>query len=109
MSSEVHSGTAPIAVTLTLFVVAFVYLRGWYRLRNAFPNVLSEWRLTAFIGGLLSLWAAVVSPLGVLDHQLLVAHMVQHLLLMTVAAPLIFLGSPVITLQHGLPPRFVLG
>ena len=113
MSSEVqvglHSWSSPIAATLILVVVALAYLRGWYRLRNALPNVLSVWRLIAFVSGLLSLWAAVVSPLAVLDHQLLTAHMVQHLLLMTVAAPLILLGAPVITLQHGLPQRFVLG
>jgi putative membrane protein len=113
MSSEVHgslhSWSLPIAPTLTLIAVALVYLRGWYRLRNAFPNVLSEWRLTAFMGGLFSLWVAIVSPLALLDHQLLMAHMVQHLLLMTVAAPLILLGAPVITLQHGLPQRSVRG
>lgn len=108
MSSEVHAGTVPIAATLTLFVVALVYLRGWYRLRNSPPNVLSWWRLAAFGGGALLLWGAV-APLGVLDHQLLIAHMVQHLLLMTGAAPLILLGAPVITLLHGLPHRFVVG
>jgi putative membrane protein len=109
MSSEVHIGTVPIAATFTLLVVAFVYLRGWYRLRNSLPNVLSWWRLAAFGSGALLLWATVVSPLGVLDHQLLIAHMVQHLLLMTVAAPMILLGAPVITLLHGLPHRFVVG
>jgi putative membrane protein len=46
------------------------------------------------MGGLFSLWAAVGSPLAALDHQFLTFHMVQHLLLMTVAAPLILLGAP---------------
>jgi putative membrane protein len=32
--------------------------------------------------------------------------MAQHLILMTVAAPLILLGAPAITLLHGLPQRF---
>jgi putative membrane protein len=45
----------------------------------------------------------VGSPLAALDHQLLTVHMVQHLLLMTIAAPLILLGAPVITLWSGLP------
>jgi putative membrane protein len=98
-----------MSVTLALILLALVYLRGWHRLRIALPNVLSEWRLTAFMGGLFSMWAAVASPLAFLDHRLLIAHMVQHLLLMTFAAPLILLGAPVITLQHGLPQRFVLG
>ena len=59
------------------------------------------------MSGLFSLWAAVGSPLAALDHQLLTAHMAQHLLLMTVAAPLILLGAPAIALLHGLPQRFV--
>jgi putative membrane protein len=111
MSSEVHGGlhswSPSIVVTLTMVVVALVYLRGWHRLRNALPNVLSVWRLIAFMSGLFSLWVAVGSPLVVLDHQLLTAHMVQHLLLMTVAAPLILLGAPAITLLHGIPQRLV--
>ena len=99
---------SPILLTLALIVVALVYLRGWYRLRKAFPNVLSGWRLAAFMGGLFSVWAAAGSPLAAMDHHLLTAHMAQHLLLMTVAAPLILLGAPAIALLHGLPQRFVL-
>jgi putative membrane protein len=53
-----------------------------------------KWRLTAFIGGVLLLWAVMGSPLAALDHQLLTFHMLQHLVLMTVAAPLILLGLP---------------
>jgi putative membrane protein len=111
MSSEVHSGlhswSLPISITLVLIAVAFVYLRGWYQLRNALPTLLSVWRLIAFVSGVVSVWIAIASPLGALDHQLLTAHMAQHLLLMTVAAPLILLGSPVIALLHGLPQRFM--
>ena len=56
--------------------------------------MLPSWRLAAFVSGLFALWVAVGSPLASLDHQLLTAHMVQHLLLMTVAVPLILLGVP---------------
>jgi cytochrome c oxidase assembly factor CtaG len=111
MSSRLHGGldtwSLPISVTIVLIVVALVYLRGWYQLRNSLPHVLPAWRLGAFMAGLFSLWAAVGSPLAVLDHQLLTGHMVQHLLLMTVAAPLILMGAPVITLVYALPQRFV--
>jgi cytochrome c oxidase assembly factor CtaG len=111
MSSRLHGGldswSLPISVTIVLIVVALVYLRGWHQLRNSLPHVLPAWRLGAFMAGLFSLWAAVGSPLAVLDHQLLTGHMVQHLLLMTVAAPLILMGAPVITLVYALPQRFV--
>src|SRR6266702_7489921 len=72
-----------------------------------YPNLLSGWRLAAFMSGVFLLWAAAASPLATLDHQLLTIHMVQHLLLMTVAAPLILLGAPVGALLHGIPQRFV--
>jgi putative membrane protein len=105
MSPEFHPGlrwsSFSIPVTLTLSGLVLVYLRWMHRLRRALPNVLSEWRPAAFIGGVLSLWVAVGSPLAVLDHQFLTAHMVQHLLVMTVAAPLILLGAPVIPQRFG--------
>jgi putative membrane protein len=113
MSSDIHSvlhsWVLPIGATLVLVAVALVYLRGWYQLRNALPNLVSVWRLAAFMSGVLSLWVAVASPLANMDHQLLTVHMVQHLLLMTVAAPLILLGAPAIALLQSLPPRFGYG
>src|SRR5580704_15594976 len=102
MPFEVHSGlhswSLPIFVTLAPIVVALVYVWGWYQIRHALPNVLSVWRLAAFMGGLLSLWAAVGSPLADMDHHLLTAHMAQHLLLMTVAAPLMLLSVSTLAL-----------
>ena len=59
-------------------------------------------KMWALAAGGFALWVAVASPLSVLDHQLLTAHMVQHLLLMMIAAPLILLGAPPIRLS--LPP-----
>lgn len=56
------------------------------------------WRLASLIAGLIALWIAAASPLAKMDHQLLTAHMAQHLLIMTVAAPLILLGAPAIRL-----------
>jgi putative membrane protein len=51
-----------------------------------------SWRAAALAGGLATAAIAVVPPIGHLEHHLLTAHMVQHLLLMLVAAPLILLG-----------------
>ena len=111
MLPEVHSGlhtwSLPILSTLALILPTLVYVRGWYQLRNALPDLVSVRRLAAFMGGVISVWIAIGSPLGALDHQLLTAHMVQHLLLTTVAAPLILLGAPVVALLHGLPRRFI--
>ena len=104
MTSAAHDGSS-LLVTLAVLVVALVYLRGWRLLQQASPDLLNLRRLASFLGGLLSLWIAIASPLASMDHRWLTAHMAQHLLLMTVAAPLILLGAPVITLLHGLPRR----
>ena len=100
------SWSLPIPVTVALILTAFIYLRGWLHLRRAFPNAVRMWQMAAFLSGLFSVWLAVGSPLGALDEQWLSVHMVQHLLLMTVAPPMILLGAPPLLLLHGLPPRF---
>jgi cytochrome c oxidase assembly factor CtaG len=56
-----------------------------------------------FLVGLSLIWAAIASPVAALDHELLTVHMLKHLLLMTLAPPLIWLGEPVRVLMHGLP------
>ena len=61
----------------------------------------SAWRLAAFLSGLIAVWAAAGSPLATMDHHSLTAHMAQHLLLMTVAAPLMLLGAPAVARPHG--------
>lgn len=53
-------------------------------------------RLAALSGAAIALWIAVASPVAHLDHHLLTGHMVLHLLLMVVAAPLILIASGLI-------------
>jgi putative membrane protein len=81
------------ALTLTLVIVfaGGVYLRGWLQRRS-----IPVWRACSFLLGLLAIWVGVVSPVASLDSQMLTAHMIQHLLLMTIAPPLIWLGEPLI-------------
>jgi len=86
---------------VALLLAALLYGRGWLHLRGM--NAIAPWRAAAFCGGLLCIWIAAASPLAALDEELLSAHMIQHLLLMTAAPPLLLLGSPVLPLLHGLP------
>ena len=97
----------PAPVTLALLLIACVYLRGWLHLRKAFPHMISIAQIAAFVSGLSAVWIAIGSPINVLDDELLTFHMVQHLLLMAVAPPLILLGSPIMPLLHGVPQRLV--
>ncbi|HWY71305.1 MAG TPA: cytochrome c oxidase assembly protein [Terriglobales bacterium] len=110
MHSHLHqpeSWSFPLGLTASLLAVAIVYVRGWWRCRTTFPKVISVSRLVAFLSGLLFVWIAVASPLGTLDHEMLTAHMLQHLLLMAAAAPLILLGAPAVPLLHCLPQSFI--
>ncbi len=94
-------------VSASLILVALIYLRGWLRLRRLNLDSVQAWRAGGFMLGLFLIWLAIASPLSALDHEMLTAHMVQHLLLMTFAAPLILLGAPVKTTLYRLPHRLV--
>ncbi len=57
----------------------------------------------AFLGGVLSIFVAVASPLDTFSESLLFMHMGQHFVLMSIAPPLIVLGAPVVPMLRGLP------
>ena len=92
-----------VLFTLILVFTALVYLKGWLPLRSNALKASTGWQALSFLVGLFLIWAAVASPIAALDHELLTVHMLQHLLLMTLAPPLIWLGAPVQPLLHGLP------
>jgi putative membrane protein len=102
-----HSASESFWVSSALIFALLVYLRGWLRLRRHEHHNVEGWRAGSFVLGLLLIWIATASPLAALDHEMLTAHMVQHLLLMTLAPPLILLGIPRKPLAHGLPQRFL--
>src|SRR5262249_34928955 len=68
-------------------------------------KTIEAWRAGSFFLGVFLIWVAVASPLADFDHEFLTVHMIQHLLLMTFAAPLILLGEPVMLLLRGLRLR----
>ena len=80
---------------------------------KAQPQFLRVGRIGAFMSGALMGAGVVATPLGHIDHHSLTGHMVQHLVLMTLAAPLILLGKPEIIgrprlqfwLTHRVPVR----
>jgi putative membrane protein len=62
-----------------------------------------RWRGAGFYAALVTLAVALSSPLDVLSEQLFWVHMVQHVLLLLIAAPLIVLSRPWIRLWRSLP------
>jgi cytochrome c oxidase assembly factor CtaG/polyferredoxin len=99
--------TFPFWSSLALLVSVLIYLRGWRALRRTRPDRIEGWRVACFVTGMLLVWIAIASPLDTLSGVLLTAHMVQHLLLMAVAPPLIVLGAPMVPMLRGLPRFFV--
>lgn len=63
------------------------------------------WKAWCFGGGLLALALALLTPIDALGETLFSLHMVQHLLLMAVAPPLLALASPGIAVLRALPRR----
>ena len=65
---------------------------------------LAPWRAAAYGAGLVVIAVALLSPIDRASDVLFSVHMVQHELLMLVAAPLVVLGRPVVPVVWALPP-----
>jgi cytochrome c oxidase assembly factor CtaG len=96
-------GRWQFAPLVTAFVVlaAGLYLWGVLRVRRRHPA--RPWplaRTAAFLGGLAVVVIATQSGVGSYDDVLFWDHMVQHLLLLMVAPPLLVVGQPATLLLH---------
>ena len=89
--------------TVIALLVMIVYLRGFAAARSTAPARFPLWRAWSFVLGELLVLFAIFSPLDELGGYLLSAHMIQHLLLLGVAPPMILMGLPGIPLLRGLP------
>jgi len=96
------------AILLLVVVLATLFSTGWCRLarrRRASRATPSGGlgRLALGLGGLAAVVVALVSPLDDLAHERFPAHMVQHLLLIVVAAPALVAANGFAPLLWGLP------
>jgi cytochrome c oxidase assembly factor CtaG len=92
-----------LSVAIPVVITGAVYLRGWGRLRRRLPRRFEVRHAAAFLGGLVTMLLALASPADALTHRWLSAHMVQHLLLMVVVPPMLWMGAPEVPLVVGLP------
>jgi putative membrane protein len=91
-------------VVLPLSGASLLYAHGWCAGRvTAEDRDPQDTRAWFFLAGMLALAVAVVSPLCRLAAELAWAHMVQHVLLVAVAPPLILLGCPLDVVTRNLP------
>ena len=102
----------PLGLTLSVALLAALYLRGWLAIRCTRPAQFDALRLAAFLSGLALFWIATASPLDGFADALLTAHMVEHLLLMSAIPMLLLYAQPVVPLLRGLPAfliRWIVG
>ncbi|MDE0076843.1 MAG: cytochrome c oxidase assembly protein [Caldilineaceae bacterium] len=91
-------------ILVALTVLGALHFVGWLRLwRRSDGRFANCWRLASYTGGILVLALALLSPIAVLSSQLFSIHMVQHLLLMMVAPPLLLLANPFPTFLWAFP------
>src|SRR5712691_5796959 len=91
---------APV-VTAFAAVAAGLYLWGTARVRRRHPaRPWPLWRTAVFMLGLLVIVAATESGVGGYDDTLFWDHMVQHLMLLMIAPPLLVAGQPMTLLLH---------
>jgi cytochrome c oxidase assembly factor CtaG len=92
-----------VMIPAALLLAGVLYRQGLVNLRTRARPGPRPRQVLAFWGALAVLAAALVSPLDRAAAELFAAHMVQHLALMMVAAPLLAAGRPVLVIGAALP------
>ncbi len=82
---------------------ALLYWLGGRKLTVSRSDGRRPWRTAAFVGGLAAIMIALDSPVDGLADRLLWVHMLQHILLLLVAPPLLALARPWNRMWHGFP------
>jgi putative copper resistance protein D len=91
---------APV-VTAIVVVFAALYLWGAWRVGRRHPaRPWPWWRTALFLAGLVVVVLATESGIGAYDDVLFWDHMIQHLMLIMIAPPLLVLAQPVTLLLH---------
>ena len=96
-------------VVAGLVLLGALYAVGWRRLAQRAGAGQPAWRAWSYAAGLLLLGVALLSPLDAYGSRLFFVHMIQHLLMLLVIPPLIWLGAPLLPTLWGLPARERLG
>lgn len=92
--------TVWLAAVLSLIAYGLLYRRSAPDRRRA---PWSPWQVAAFVAGVAVATLALESPLDALADGIFWAHMLQHMLLLVVAPPLLVFGLPPIALLRATP------
>jgi putative copper resistance protein D len=89
-----------------ILLAACAYLVGVRAANRRTPSRPWPHRYTvSFLSALVIAWIVLLGPPGAYDDEFFWAHMVQHLALMMLVAPLLLLGSPVLLILRVSTPR----
>jgi len=106
LSALLLSWDLRVELVAILILAGSLYTWGWRRIRDRQASqrpLATGWRLAAYLGGLTILGVALMSPIDVLGGQLFFMHMIQHLLLVMIVPPLLWLANPLPFFMWGLP------
>ncbi len=122
--TDANGWPIPPTVLLGCLVAEILYFRGWQVLvkaeqrRTARAKTSSAltgshagvyrwnswlWRGIFFLGAIFAFLLSSSAPIDILSSRLLWVHMIQHLLLLVVIAPLLVAAAPLLPLWLGLP------
>jgi cytochrome c oxidase assembly factor CtaG len=91
------------SVLVPVAAAGALYVRGWTTLARRMPDRFGARQVIAFLAGLGTVLFAASGLLDAGGHRFLWAHMIQHMLLMLIAPPLLWMGAPVAPILLGLP------
>jgi putative membrane protein len=94
----------PVVIT-GLFLAVWLYGRGLITIRDyaRVERGVHLWQIACFIAGVVVLAVALLSPLNALGVTLFSAHIVQQVILMVVAPPLLMLSGAVYVFSRSIP------
>ncbi len=106
LDALVHWSFDP-SLQVPVILAALAYLWATRRVALAHPtNPVPRSRVVAFLGGLAVIEYALQGPVDYYEGTLFADHMLQHLLLMMVAAPLLVMGAPITLALRAASPNF---
>ncbi len=104
--SVLTSWTFVSHIAIGCLIAGIAYGLGIWMIRRRHRRGLAAWRILLFYLGLYAVALALIGPLDTWNDDLFSIHMLQHLLLMMVAAPCLLLGRPVQVALQALPARY---
>ncbi len=81
--------------TVLILALAGLYVWGYRRLRRRAPSFrFSFWHVIAFGSGIVLMLLSLISPIDTYSDDLFWVHMIQHMVVVMLVAPLLLLGAP---------------